>query len=228
MLISFLHSTQMRSLIITALTDVLGPNCVTKRKGADHKIISQCDARPKAMRGVAMASVDTFLYPRKQTSGHEFIPCSNDVCHVPKRFRVFKSPIIHLIWTNHRINTMLLGRIAAARDVDGNRDRHCDAINYVTLPSVVRYPEARVSTEHGIKISHHISQYHIIFVNITGILFHNDRRFPTDLFFSWEQLNSCFLKSPDCRQFSPLIYGYLTNGLEGNGGCVWLKYGILW
>ena len=53
---------------------------------------SQYHARPKASRGIAMLSVDKFPHPWKQTAGNEFIPCSNDVCHILKRFRSFKTP----------------------------------------------------------------------------------------------------------------------------------------
>ena len=59
---------------------------------------SQYHARPKAKRGIAMLSVDKFSYPRKQTRGNEFIPCSNNICDIPKRFRSFKIPTITLIW----------------------------------------------------------------------------------------------------------------------------------
>ena len=54
---------------------------------------SQYHARPKAM-----LSVDKFPYPRKQTRGNEFIPCSNNICDILKRFRSFKTPAITLIW----------------------------------------------------------------------------------------------------------------------------------
>ena len=47
---------------------------------------SQYHAWPSAARGIAMLSVDTFPYPRKQTKGNEIIPCSNDVSSHPKRF----------------------------------------------------------------------------------------------------------------------------------------------
>ena len=50
---------------------------------------SQYHARPKAKRGIAMLSVDKFPYPRKQTRGNEFIPCSNNICDILKRFRSF-------------------------------------------------------------------------------------------------------------------------------------------
>ena len=59
---------------------------------------SRYHARPKAKRGIAMLSVDKFSYPRKQTRGNEFIPCSNNICDILKRFRSFKIPAITLIW----------------------------------------------------------------------------------------------------------------------------------
>ena len=59
---------------------------------------SQYHARPKAKRGIAMLSVDKFPYLRKQTRGNEFIPCSNSICDLLKRFRSFKIPAITFIW----------------------------------------------------------------------------------------------------------------------------------
>ena len=59
---------------------------------------SQYHARPKAKRGIAMLSVDKFPYPPKQTRGNEFIPYSNNICDILKRFRSFKIPAITLIW----------------------------------------------------------------------------------------------------------------------------------
>ena len=59
---------------------------------------SQYHARSKAKRGIAMLSVDKFPYPRKQTRGNEFIPCSNNICDILKRFHSFKIPAITLIW----------------------------------------------------------------------------------------------------------------------------------
>ena len=47
---------------------------------------SQCHARPKAKRSIAMLSVDKFPYPRKQIKGYEFISCSNDVSPHLKTF----------------------------------------------------------------------------------------------------------------------------------------------
>ena len=58
---------------------------------------SQYHARPKAKRGIAMLSVDKFPYPWKQTRGNEFIPCSNNICDILKRFRRIKIPAITLI-----------------------------------------------------------------------------------------------------------------------------------
>ena len=51
---------------------------------------SQYHARPKTKRGIAMLSMDKFPYPRMPTMGNEFIPCSNDVCQILKRFHGFK------------------------------------------------------------------------------------------------------------------------------------------
>ena len=58
---------------------------------------SQYHARPEAKRGIAMLSVDKFPYPRQQTRGNEFVPCSNYVCHILKLFRIFKIPAIPFI-----------------------------------------------------------------------------------------------------------------------------------
>ena len=57
-----------------------------------------CWSRWRLERGIAMLSVDKFPYPRKQTRGNEFIPCSNNICDILKRFRSFKTPAITLIW----------------------------------------------------------------------------------------------------------------------------------
>ena len=59
---------------------------------------SQYHARPKAKRGIVMLSVAEFPYQRKQTRGNEFIPCSDNICDILKRFRSFKIPAITLIW----------------------------------------------------------------------------------------------------------------------------------
>ena len=59
---------------------------------------SQYHARPKTNRGIAMLSVDEFPYPRNQTRGHGFLPCSSDIYHIIKRFRNFKIPGIPFVW----------------------------------------------------------------------------------------------------------------------------------
>ena len=61
-------------------------------------LASQYQAWPSAARGIAMLRVDKFPYPRKQTRGNEFIPCSNSICDILKRFRSFKIPAITVIW----------------------------------------------------------------------------------------------------------------------------------
>ena len=58
----------------------------------------QYHVQPKAKRGIAMLSVDKFPYPREQTRGNEFIPCSNNINDILKRFHSFKIPAITLIW----------------------------------------------------------------------------------------------------------------------------------
>ena len=58
----------------------------------------QYHARPKAKRGIAMLSVDEFLDPGKQTRCNEFIPCSNDVCQILKRFHRFEILDTPFIW----------------------------------------------------------------------------------------------------------------------------------
>ena len=88
---------------------------------------------PKAQHGIAMVSVDKFLYPRNQTRCNKFIPCSYDVCQIMKHFCSFKSQIPLVSGLNHRINTVLLGRIAAARKMDGGLHRYCDVINNAPL-----------------------------------------------------------------------------------------------
>ena len=75
-----------------------------------------------------MQNVDNSPYPRKQSKRNEFIPCLNDVCHnlnVSTALKLKLSPVACL---NHRINSVLLGRIAAARKVDSGRDRRVIAI----------------------------------------------------------------------------------------------------
>ena len=52
------------------------------------------------------------------------------------RLETLKSQLFLLSGLNHHtcINTVLLGRIAAARKADGGCDRHCDVINDVPFP----------------------------------------------------------------------------------------------
>ena len=69
-------------------------------------------------------------YPRKQRRGNELIPCSNDVAHILKHLHSYKTTAIPFI-PNHCINTVLLSHIAAARELDGCGDHHCDVINHV-------------------------------------------------------------------------------------------------
>ena len=81
------------------ITDIISyPLFADADTGIYPHAASQYHARPKAKRGIAMLSVDKFPYPRKQTRGNEFIPCSNTICDILKRFRSFKIPVITLIW----------------------------------------------------------------------------------------------------------------------------------
>ena len=109
-------------------------------------LASQYHVWTKAKRGIAMLSVDKWPYSRKQPEGNEFIPCSNDVCGTLKRSRTFKTQLSLLSDLNHRIKSVSLGCIAAAKKVDGGRDPHCDVISdvlfslYLTLmTSNVKY-----------------------------------------------------------------------------------------
>ena len=53
---------------------------------------------PKAQHGIAMVSVDKFLYPRNHTRCNKFIPRSYDVCQTMKRFCSFKISDTPCIW----------------------------------------------------------------------------------------------------------------------------------
>ena len=77
----------------------------------------QYHRRPKAKRGIAMLSVDKFPYPRKQTRGNDFIPCSNNICDILS-FRSFKIPAITLIWPKSPYKHSVLGRTVAVRKAD--------------------------------------------------------------------------------------------------------------
>ena len=129
---------------------------------------SQYHARPKAKRGIAMLSVDKFPYPRKQTRGNEFIPCSNNICDILKRFRSFKIPAVTLIWPKSPYKHSVT---RSCRSGKGKRTAVGIAIvtssmmflclyisrwwrqTWDTAPyfTVVNQSEARISTEHGIK-----------------------------------------------------------------------------
>ena len=90
---------------------------------------SQYHIQPNAKCGVVMLSVDEFPFPRKQTKGNVFISCSHDVCYIIKCFRSFKTQLSCL---KHHINSVLLGRIAVASEIDAGCD-HC-MIAIVTSP----------------------------------------------------------------------------------------------
>ena len=128
---------------------------------------SRYHARPKAKRGIAMLSVDKFPYPRKQTRGNEFIPCSNNICDILKRFRSFKIPAITLIWPKssykHSVTRSYRSGKESGRRSESPLWRHqwaflCLYISrwwrqtWDTAPyfTVVNQSEARISTEHGI------------------------------------------------------------------------------
>ena len=127
---------------------------------------SQYHARPKAKRGIAMLSVNKFPYPRKQTRGNEFIPCSNNICDILKSFHSFKIPDVTLIWPKSPYKHSVTRSYRSGKESCGGRNRHCDNINDVplcyisrwwrqtwdTAPyfTVVNQSEARISTEHGI------------------------------------------------------------------------------
>ena len=88
-----------RYLQFTLNADVISyPLLADADTGIYPHAASQYHTRPKAKRGIAMLSVDKFQYQRKQTRGNEFIPCSNNICDILKRFRSFKIPAITLIW----------------------------------------------------------------------------------------------------------------------------------
>ena len=94
----------------------------------------QYHARPKAKRGIAMLSVDKFPYPRKQTRGNEFIPCSNNICDILRRFRSFKIPAITLIWPKSLYKHSVTRSYRSGKDSGRRgRNRHCDVMNDVPL-----------------------------------------------------------------------------------------------
>ena len=102
-------------------------------KGIYPYAASQYHARPKAKRGIAMLSVDKFPFPRQQTRGNEFIPCSNNICDILKRFRSYKIPAITLIWPKSSYKHSVTRSYVAVRKAEGGRNRHWDIINDVPL-----------------------------------------------------------------------------------------------
>ena len=117
---------------------------------------SQYHMRPKAKRGIMRLSVDKFPNPRKQTRGNEFIPCSNDVCHILKCFCSFKTPAIPfmvpkssyklIVARSHRSSTK------SGRRPWSPRDSHCDVINDVPFSLYIRLMTSNfkyVSIFHG-------------------------------------------------------------------------------
>ena len=89
---------------------------------------SQYHARPKAKRGIAMLSVDKFTYPGKQTRGNKFIPWSNDVRHILKCFRSFKTPAIPFILSKSSYKLSFARWHRSDKKVDGGRDGRMIAI----------------------------------------------------------------------------------------------------
>ena len=100
---------------------------------------SQYHARPRAKRGIAMPSLDKIPYPRKQAKGNDFIPCSNDVCHILKRFRGLNLRANPFLWPKSSYD-LSVARLHFSDKKNGRRppsprDLHCDVINGVPLSS---------------------------------------------------------------------------------------------
>ena len=130
---------------------------------------SQHYARLKAKRGIVLLSVDKFLYSHQQTRGNEFIPCLNDVCQIPKRFRSFKISDTPLTWPKSSYKHSV-ARLHRCGKESGRRSwsslwrhqwrsliiiTHADdikcEIRFLLYFTVVNQSEARISTEHEIK-----------------------------------------------------------------------------
>ena len=82
--------------------------------------------RTKAERGIAMFSVDKFQHPRKQTRCNEFIPCSNNICQIVKRFRSFTTPAIPIFLPKSPYQRSVDGSYPSGKE--SGRHRHCDVI----------------------------------------------------------------------------------------------------
>ena len=131
---------------------------------------SQYHVQPNAKRGIAMLSVDKFPYPRKQTRCNEYIPCSNDVCQILKCFRSFKNSDTPFIWPKssykqscsiasqrqRKLTAVVIAIIVTSsmsflsHYISRWWSQTWDTCIYFT---VVSQSEARVSTDHGIKVT---------------------------------------------------------------------------
>ena len=74
---------------------------IMREKMHDKQTGTRLGTRPPAcydVTGILLVTPCLLTYPRKQTRGNEFIPCSNNICDILKRFRSFKITAITLIW----------------------------------------------------------------------------------------------------------------------------------
>ena len=95
---SFRDKSTLTHITLNRLDTISNPLFASADTGIYPYAASQYRARPKAKRGIAMLSLDKFPYPRKQTRCIQFIPCSNYICLIMKRFRSFKISDTPLIW----------------------------------------------------------------------------------------------------------------------------------
>ena len=119
-------------------------------------------------------SVNKFPYPRKQTRGNEFIPCSNNICDILKHFRSSKIPAIPLIWPKspykHSVTrSYRSGKASGRRSESPLWRRQWNSFVFIISRwwrqpwdtplyfTVVNQSEARISTEHGMKSDMYIS-----------------------------------------------------------------------
>ena len=100
-------------------------------------------------------------YPCEYTADYEFIQCSKGACHILKRFRIFKSPAILLIWYKSSYKHSITWSHRSGKG-SGRRSgsplwrhqwrsfifiSHADNIKREIRVTVVSLWEARVSTE---------------------------------------------------------------------------------
>ena len=85
-------------------------------------------AASKAKRGIVMLSVDQFPYRGSKQGVTNLSHAQWMYVQFWNVSAVLKISDTFYLAQNHRINTALLARIAAARKVDGGRDRHCGVI----------------------------------------------------------------------------------------------------